>query len=86
MVWMRKPPPKGDPRVRGSIGMRKLAALLTAMLLVALPSLALADAAGSAKGVKPAADAALAGETRTLRVGSDVFIGDLVQTGPRGQV
>ena len=66
--------------------MRKLQLLLTALLLVSVPSLALADAAGSAKGVKPAADAALAGETRTLVVGSDVFIGDLVQTGPRGQV
>jgi len=66
--------------------MRKLEALLLAALLAALPSLAQADGAGSALGVKQQAAAQLAGETRTLRVGSDIFIGDLVQTGARGQV
>ena len=66
--------------------MHKLAGLLTAMLLCAAPSLALADAAGNALGVNPAADAALNGATRTLVVGADIFIGDLVETGPKGQV
>jgi hypothetical protein len=58
------------------------------MVLVAclVPTLAWADAAGTAQGVDPQADAALAGATRTLTVGSDIFIGDLVQTGPAGQV
>ena len=48
--------------------------------------MALADAAGSALGVDPAADATLNNENRTLVVGSDIFIGDLVKTGPKGQV
>ena len=48
--------------------------------------MAFADAAGNALGVDPAADAALNGETRRLVVGADVFIGDLIKTGPRGQV
>ena len=38
------------------------------------------------KGVNPAADAQLEGATRTLIVGADIFIGDLVETGPKGQV
>jgi len=66
--------------------MRKLAGLLTAVIVVAMPAMALADAAGSALGVDPAADATLNNENRTLVVGSDIFIGDLVKTGPRGQV
>lgn len=66
--------------------MLKLGALLLAASLAVLPSLAHAGAAGSALGVKPQADAQLSGETRTLVVGSDIFIGDLVQTGPNGQV
>lgn len=66
--------------------MRKLAGLLTAVIAVAMPAMALADAAGSALGVDPAADATLNNENRTLVVGSDIFIGDLVKTGPRGQV
>lgn len=66
--------------------MHKLEALLLAALMVAVPSLAHADGAGSALGVKQQAAAELSGETRTLRVGSDIFIGDLVQTGPQGQV
>jgi hypothetical protein len=57
------------------------------ILLVGLfPSLAFADAAGSAAGVDPDASAALSGATRTLTVGSDIFIGDTVTTGPNGQV
>jgi hypothetical protein len=66
--------------------MRKLEAILLAALMVALPTLAHADGAGSALGVKQQAAAQLSGDTRTLRVGSDIFIGDLVQTGPQGQV
>lgn len=65
--------------------MRMIAALLTAMLAGA-PAAALAAPAGNALGVRPAADAALSGETRTLVVGADVFIGDLIKTGPKGQV
>jgi hypothetical protein len=66
--------------------MRKLEAFLSAVLLLAMPSMAYADGAGSALGVKQQAAADLAGETRTLRVGSDIFIGDLIETGPQGQV
>ncbi len=57
-----------------------------AALLMALPNVALADAAGSALGVKPAADADHAGVTETLKVGSDIFIGDVVKTSTEGQV
>lgn len=66
--------------------MRKLiTCVLAAVLLSAMP--AFADApAGTTKGVKPAADAALDGASRTLVVGSDIFIGDQVSTGPKGQV
>jgi hypothetical protein len=56
------------------------------LLMLSVSTLALADAAGTANGVNPAADAALEGQTRTLKVGSDIFIGDQVQTGPKGQV
>jgi hypothetical protein len=68
--------------------MRKLVSgIVAAMLLAALSGIALADnPAGSAKGVNPAADAAAGGANRTLVVGSDVFIGDVVETGPKGQV
>jgi hypothetical protein len=66
--------------------MRKLfSCVLAAVVLSAVPALA-DNPAGSAKGVKPAADAALDGATRTLVVGSDIFIGDQVSTGPKGQV
>lgn len=66
--------------------MRLFPALVTAILMAAAPSLALAAAAGNAVGVKQQAGAAIDGETRTLVVGADLFIGDLVETGPRGQV
>lgn len=67
--------------------MRKLVyGILAALLMTAAPTLALADAAGSALGVKPSADADHEGVTQTLKVGSDVFIGDLVKTGDKGQV
>ena len=54
--------------------------------VVCAPSVALADAAGSALGVKPAAAADHAGVPETLKVGSDIFIGDIVKTGSQGQV
>jgi len=66
--------------------MRKLAGLLTAVIFAAMPAMALADAAGNALGVDPDAAATLNDDNRTLVVGSDIFIGDLVKTGPRGQV
>jgi hypothetical protein len=66
--------------------MRKLEAFLLAAIIAAVPAVAHADGAGSALGVKQQAAAQLSGETRTLRVGSDIFIGDLVETGPQGQV
>ena len=65
---------------------RLMAAILSVALLVAVPGLAHAAAAGSAKGVKPDASADRSGVIQTLVVGSDVFIGDLVETGPKGQV
>jgi hypothetical protein len=65
--------------------MRIFPVLATAVLLTVTPSLALGAPAGNAVGVKQQA-AAVAGETRTLVVGADLFIGDLVQTGARGQV
>ena len=52
--------------------MRKLAGVLTAVMVAAMPAMALADAAGSALGVAPAADATLNNENRTLVVGSDL--------------
>jgi hypothetical protein len=60
--------------------------LIAAVVLAVMPSLALADAAGTAKGVAPTANAAAKGKTRTLVVGADVFIGDTIQTGPQGDV
>ena len=65
--------------------MHMLVAALTGLLLAAVPVVEAAPA-GSALGVDPAADAARDGGTRTLVVGSDIFIGDLVRTGPHGQV
>ncbi len=67
--------------------MRKLVSgIVAGLLLLAFPAQAFADAAGSALGVDPAANAELAASTRTLVVGSDIFLGDLVETGPKGQV
>jgi hypothetical protein len=60
--------------------------IAAAALLASAPALALAGAAGTAKGVKPASTAALDGQTRTLVVGSDIFIGDQVNTSAKGQV
>ncbi len=66
--------------------MRKLVSGIVAALLMALPAPVLADAAGNALGVAPSANAELDKATRTLVVGSDIFLGDLVETGPKGQV
>jgi len=67
--------------------MRKLlSGTIAALLLAASPLPALADAACSAVGVEPAANAELDSATRTLVVGADIFLGDLVETGPKGQV
>lgn len=67
--------------------MRKLfSSLIAAALLAGAPAVALADAAGSAKGVNPDAGAVADGQTRTLKVGSDIFIGDEVNTNAKGQV
>lgn len=64
-----------------------ISALAAALLAACVTGSALADnPAGSAKGVNPAAAADLDGATRTLVVGSDIFIGDVVNTGPKGQV
>ncbi|HVY51974.1 MAG TPA: FecR family protein [Devosia sp.] len=67
--------------------MRKLISIFAvAALLAAAPATAWAAAAGSAKGVKQDAAAALEGQTRTLVVGSDIFIGDEINTDAKGQV
>lgn len=73
---------------RGASMLRfKFAGIIMALLLVGAPILALADAAGTAQGVNPAATAGLNGTpTRTLTVGADIFIGDLVETGDVGLV
>lgn len=65
--------------------MQKLVLSLAACLLLIAPSAAGA-ATGTAKGVNPDASAETGSETRTLVVGADVFIGDLIKTGPAGQV
>jgi hypothetical protein len=65
--------------------MQKLVLSLAAFLLVLAPSLASA-ATGTAKGVNPDASATTGSETRTLVVGTDILIGDMVKTGPAGQV
>ncbi len=66
--------------------MGKLFWVLAALLAGAAPLPALGAAAGSALGVNQAAAAARQGERLTLVVGADIFIGDRVETGPRGQV
>jgi hypothetical protein len=65
---------------------RLLAGILAGLALLAVPTLALAAGAGTTQGVNPSAQAALKGATRTLVVGSDIFIGDKVVTGGSGQV
>jgi hypothetical protein len=65
------------------ISLLRLIALLAAMLI---SGPAFADAAGTAKGVDPQADALSKGKTTTLVVGADIFIGDKLTTGPEGLV
>ena len=55
-------------------------------LVVCSATAALAEPSGQAFGVDPEAEARAAGQTRTLVVGGDVFIGDRVVTGGAGQV
>ncbi len=67
--------------------MRSNLLLAALLLLCGLPSgAAIADASGVAKGVDPAANATRDNAVRTLVVGSDIFIGDRVVTGDKGQV
>ncbi|RYE09360.1 MAG: hypothetical protein EOP22_09695 [Hyphomicrobiales bacterium] len=61
--------------------MNKLIGLLSAALFILVPTIASA-AVGSALGVNPQAVSG----TRVLVVGADIFIGDLIETGPSGQV
>ncbi len=65
--------------------MRRLLNTILAVLLVALPLPGLA-ASGTAMGVRPAAALEQEGATKTLIVGSDVFIGDRIVTDGRGLV
>lgn len=59
------------------------AGLSVALGLLALPTMA---ASGTALGVNPQAEADTSGQSRVLTVGADVFIGDKVNTGAKGQV
>lgn len=52
-------------------------------MFAAQPALA---ASGTALGVNPQAEADTAGQSRVLTVGADIFIGDKVNTGAKGQV
>jgi hypothetical protein len=83
-----KPGAETCPRIWGPDRMRKIDAFITLLFAVAAMPVAagFAAPAGNALGVNPAADVASAGETRTLVVGADIFIGDRVETGPKGQV
>ena len=65
--------------------LKLVARVLSYVVFLTAASGALADAAGSAQGVDPAAEAR-GGETRTLVVGADIFIGDRIVTGASGQV
>src|SRR5690606_28020536 len=59
---------------------------LAASVLMLMPATAMAEATGTAKGVNPDASASRGRDTQVLVVGAEVFIGDLVKTGPSGQV
>lgn len=63
-----------------------LVPLLGLMACLALPHAVTAAPTGTAMGVDPDATAKTASDTRTLVVGTDIFIGDVVATGPSGQV
>lgn len=62
-----------------------LAAALLALGLLSITTNTQA-ASGTALGVNPAAAAENGNESRTLKVGSDVAIGEKIVTGPQGQV
>ncbi|HEY9013206.1 MAG TPA: FecR family protein [Devosia sp.] len=66
--------------------MQKVVLSLTACLCLLVPGAALAAASGVARGVNPDASAKTGSDTRTLVVGADIFMGDVVKTGPSGQV
>lgn len=66
--------------------MKNMVRLLAAVLFAALPVMAQAEPAGIAEGVKLSAAAKLINDVRVLKVGGDVFLGDLIETGPTGQV
>ena len=66
--------------------MQKFVLSLAACLLLLAPAAVSADATGTAKGVDPDASAARSGDSQILVVGADIFIGDVVKTGPSGQV
>ena len=63
-----------------------LRAALAAALFLVGASQAFAQASGTALGVDPDAEARGKSDTRTLVVGSDIFIGDRVVTGDAGLV
>jgi hypothetical protein len=66
--------------------MQKFVVSLAACLLLLAPSAAFAAPTGTARGVDPDASAARSGGVQVLVVGADIFIGDVVKTGPQGQV
>jgi hypothetical protein len=66
--------------------MQKFVLSLAACLLLLAPTAAFAVASGTAKGVNPDASAKTGADIRTLVVGADIFMGDVVKTGPAGQV
>jgi len=66
--------------------MQKFVLSLAASLLLLVPVGALAAPTGIARGVDPDASAKRGSDTQVLVVGADIFIGDVVKTGPSGQV
>ncbi len=60
--------------------------VLALAVLATLGGTAAEAASGTALGVKPEATAETAGENRVLEVGADIFLGDLVTTGGKGNV
>lgn len=60
--------------------------LLAFALLVAMAGQTALAASGTALGVRPEASAETGGTSRVLKVGADIFIGDLVTTGGKGNV
>ena len=60
--------------------------LLALAMLATMGSEAALAASGTALGVRPEASAETEGASRVLNVGADIFIGDLVTTGRKGNV